>query len=358
MNRHFLRIFSSTANPKFIHLERGIVKVKGRDASKFLQGLTTNDVYKLQPSQAQFSAFLNHKARVLFDFFLYKRDENDFLIECQRPYADDVCVHLLTYKLKNEVELVVETSKYKVFTANYKPNAAFAYKDERCNWDLFRTIVEAKSPLNFEGVEGTRDDYRIIRCQYGIPEGFREIKWFEAIPFEYNLDLMGGIDFSKGCYIGQELVSRVHNKGIVRKRVLPVKFQNSEDYMIKKWAFDPCFKAAKNFDIGYEACAAKLRNNKEEILNYGTRYDSQMRTKVGNLVRMQGNVGLVHFRLDVLKTFPLAVFIDEETTKIYIAESFTPDWWPPGVLDNIEPFNNTKPSSRSSNSRDERDVEE
>ena len=57
--------------------------MKGRDASKLLQGLTTNDVYKLQPCQAHFSSFLNHKARVLFDFFLYKRDDNDFLINAR-----------------------------------------------------------------------------------------------------------------------------------------------------------------------------------------------------------------------------------------------------------------------------------
>jgi tRNA-modifying protein YgfZ len=347
MTRLLARFFSSAAKPKFIHLERGIVKVKGHDAAKLLQGLTTNDVYKLQPGQAQFSSFLNHKARVLFDFFLYKRDENDFLIECQRPYADDICVHLLIYKLKNDVEMVVETSKYKVFTSNYRPEGISGYKDQRCNWDLWRTIVDSKSATTFEGEEGTRDHYRTLRCQYGIPEGFREIKWFEAIPFEYNLDLMGAIDFSKGCYIGQELVSRVHNKGIVRKRVLPVKFQDSESYLEKKWIFNPDFKAAKNFDIGDEGYAARIRTNQEEISKYGTRYDSQMRTKIGNLVRMQGNVGLVHYRLDVMKTYPLAIFVDEETAKIHVAESFIPDWWPPGVLDNIDPFVPSKSSSQS-----------
>ena len=89
-----------------------------------------------------------------------------------------------------------------------------------------------------------------MRCQFGIPEGFREIKWFEAIPFEYNLDLMGGIDFSKGCYIGQELVSRVHNKGIVRKRVLPVKFQNNEDYQIKNGSLIPALRLLRILTLG------------------------------------------------------------------------------------------------------------
>ena len=342
-----------TPFPQYIHLERGIVRVAGTDAARLLQGLTTNDVYRLEPGQAQYSSFLNHKGRVLFEFFVVREGEGSFLLECQRPYAEDLYVHLLTYKLKAQVEMSIASEKYKVYCTtkdvNVKIGNGISYADRRCDWGLTRHVVPADVKVEWEGKEGERSNYRALRCVYGVPEGMREVKWFEALPHEYNLDLMGGISFHKGCYLGQELVSRVHHQGVVRKRVLPVRLHDPMQFLEMgelraadegiAWEHDAVHAAHGLFDMGDTGMATRIRTDKDEIIERGTRYDVRMRTKAGTLVRLQGNIALALMRLDVMKSFPLIMFNDLESGKHFTGVPYIPSWWPKNVLDNVEPFN-------------------
>lgn len=328
----------------YVNLERGLVKIWGSDSAKLLQGLATNDVYKLGSGEAQYSAFLNHKGRVLFDFFLYKSlwNENEYFIESQKPYAEDINVHLLMYRLKYQVQIEMVTDQYKIYGST-SANAVegrnlIKIADKRCDWSFWRTIVPNSEEIVLNGLEGNRSQYRTLRCINGIPEGYRELKWFSAIPHEYNLDLMGAISFNKGCYIGQELVSRVEHKGIVRKRVMPLRLYTPLLEDDKEW------KLNVDFDTqGLESDAAGLATRIRDEFGtkkHGTKYDVQANLRGLNVFRVEGNCGLGLVKLDVWKSFPKFMVFNEGKAEFLMAEPFIPKWWPTSVLQTIEAFPN------------------
>jgi folate-binding protein YgfZ len=337
--------------PQYMHLERGLVKVMGPDAGKFLQGLCSNDVHALDVGQGQLSALLNHRGRLLFDLFLYRLGQQEYWVECQRPYAEDVHVHFLTYRLKSDVQFEDITNSFQVYGTTREPRdvlatrPVIALKDSRCNWPLHRVLVAAKEELSWTGREGTRQDYRTLRCVYGVAEGFREMKWNEGVPHECNLDLMGGVHFHKGCFIGQELVNRIHAKGLVRKRILPVKLLTVPEfeeagYADSRWDLNPEHALKAHLHRDDVAYGMRLRGTAEERAKYGTPYDVNMQIKPGQLLRIEGNIALAKCRLDVLlkTSYDRLMFYDDvDTHAFYVGVPYVPPWWPSTPLDKLEP---------------------
>ena len=229
---------------------RRLISLRGLDASHFLQGLTTRNISPSTFSTHQhsrqgiYSAFLNASGRVLHDVFIYPdrrlkaQDEPGFLIEVDAREVQLLARHLKRYKLRAKVTVdVVDDGGVQVWGVwddatlgdNVGEEAVSHCEDQRAKGMGKRLLLlgDARPQVDAERAEvGT---YEVRRILNGVAEGQTEILKESALPLESNMDYMGGIDFRKGCYVGQELTIRTHHTGVVRKRILPVQLYNSND---------------------------------------------------------------------------------------------------------------------------------
>lgn len=285
------RHFSSTPSPPsrpppasgLVALSsRRLIQVSGQDAAKFLQGIVTQNVVDNRAPNADssrgrhtdpcYSAILNAAGRLLFDVFIYPDNTRIappagcFWLDVDAGQAEDLERHLRRYKLRAKVsvrlappdELTVwhawdESSSAAAFrprlvtgdaqddAAGTPPLVVHLVEDPRAPGLGYR-IVTRGGALRQEWVgelllppprvaEARPDEeeaaYRVRRYLHGVPEGPGELVPTKALPLEGNLDAMGGVDFRKGCYVGQELTIRTRHQGIVRKRILPVMLYGS-----------------------------------------------------------------------------------------------------------------------------------
>ncbi len=204
--------------------DRGAVEVAGSDATKFLHNLVTNDIAKLAPSEARFCALLTPQGKILVDFLVFavgESDERRYLLDCPLGLVGDLAKRLGMYKLRAAVTITPrsdELASYAFLTADPPaidaPALARDPRSERLGW-------RALAPRAAVVAAGLREDYEAARVAAGVPEGGLDFAYGDAFPHEANMDLISGVDFTKGCYVGQEVVSRTKHRGLARKRVTP-----------------------------------------------------------------------------------------------------------------------------------------
>ena len=218
---------------------RRLVSLRGHDAPRFLQGLTTQNVPSEFPSSSFYSAFLNASGRVLYDVFIYpdvdkEKGEPGFLIEVDANEVVALVRHLRRYKLRAEFEArLVDQAELSVWASWGKESPSgidsrASGLDQRAPGMGERVILPSDRVLEGSGPQVGSISYNIRRMMMGIAEGQSELVKESAFPQESNIDYMGGIDFRKGCYVGQELTIRTHHTGVVRKRILPVQIYSAE----------------------------------------------------------------------------------------------------------------------------------
>ncbi len=205
--------------------QRSILEVAGEDRVSFLQGLVTNDVASLSKGKACFAALLSPQGKTLFDFFIAPHDEA-FLLDCPRETAADLEKRLSLYRLRAKVTISETGSCWRAGAAWgegaadwVKINTALAYPDPRLPALGLRFLVcEAdQSPFS-----ASFDEYELMRVMLAVPEGGADYLYGDAFPHEACFDLLHGVDFKKGCFVGQEVVSRMQHRGTARTRVLAV----------------------------------------------------------------------------------------------------------------------------------------
>ncbi|MGI9383104.1 MAG: YgfZ/GcvT domain-containing protein [Methyloligellaceae bacterium] len=206
--------------------DRGVIRVAGSDAPGFLQGLVTNDVERVSDGVAVHSGLLTPQGKILFDFFLARSGE-DFLLDCAGPVVADLVKRLTFYKLRAAVEIADESGARKVLAAwNGAPALTegwVAFADPRFAALGHRLIVPAEADLAATGcAAATEADYHAHRIALGVPEGGRDYEFGDTFPHEADFDQLAGVDFDKGCFVGQEVVSRMQHRGTARKRVVPI----------------------------------------------------------------------------------------------------------------------------------------
>ncbi|MCJ1462696.1 ccr4 associated factor [Pseudocyphellaria aurata] len=234
-----------------VHLTtRRVIALSGNDSPRFLQGLATANIRtSLSPSQGFYAAFLNAAGRVLHDVFIYPasgqlpksnfgEQEAGFLIEVDAGEVERLAAHLRRFKLRAKVTVrVPEEGEYGVWGlwgqepfARSWPNHQIGCEDTRAPGMGRRLILPGGTRPEWEneddmaawGPETSVESYKVRRMLSGVAEGQGEILRETALSLESNMDHMGGIDFRKGCYVGQELTIRTRHTGVVRKRILPV----------------------------------------------------------------------------------------------------------------------------------------
>ncbi|KAK8022378.1 Aminomethyltransferase folate-binding domain-containing protein [Apiospora rasikravindrae] len=244
---------------------RRLISIAGVDAAKFLQGMITSNMSDLTtpkgPAAAGFyTGFLQATGRVLYDVFVYPDTlglgpsdspaGSSFLIECDDSRAGALMRHLKKYKLRSKFKFqLLEPEECLVWQAwddatfssrqngtpedgannkivtDFLPDqkGQIVLRDPRSPTMGLRVLGRGNdAPPRVQAELSDADAYRIRRYLDGVAEGATEIQPDAALPLEANMDWMGGIDFRKGCYLGQELTIRTKHRGVVRKRILPV----------------------------------------------------------------------------------------------------------------------------------------
>jgi tRNA-modifying protein YgfZ len=207
--------------------DRGVVSVSGADATGFLQGMLTNDVERLGPGEARYAALLTPQGKILFDMIVVRAsgDEPSYLLDCSASQAADLAKRLGFYKLRAKVAIADESGDRAVaaFWGDEPPSVTEGLfypdpRDPRLGW---RAILSRPTATAI-GSEHA-DEYEGLRIAIGAPKGGVDFAYGDAFPHDANFDLLHGVDFDKGCYVGQEVVSRMMHRGTARKRVARVR---------------------------------------------------------------------------------------------------------------------------------------
>jgi folate-binding protein YgfZ len=195
---------------------RALIALSGDDWRSFLQGLITQDVDTLEPGQARFSALLTPQGRLLFDLFVIGREEGAWL-EVERAHRDALMQRLLMYRLRAKVK--IEADETPVFAAwGAEPQGSWI-ADPRLPALGWRGYGEA-------AVNADEAAYDAHRLALGVP-GPADWGSEKAYPIEADFDLLAGIDFKKGCFVGQETTSRMKRRGQIKNRMMPIVFEGA-----------------------------------------------------------------------------------------------------------------------------------
>ncbi|MDA5632438.1 MULTISPECIES: CAF17-like 4Fe-4S cluster assembly/insertion protein YgfZ [Rhizobium/Agrobacterium group] len=201
--------------PSAFLADRRLIRVSGTGAEEFLNNLITADVENLGEGEARASALLTPQGKILFDF-LIARDGTDYLIETGAAEQDALLRRLTMYKLRAPVDLKSEAAEgVSVFWNEKAPEAGI--RDGRfakAGVDLFR--------LPGASASGEAAAYEALRVEYGIAESGRDYALQDAFPHDVLMDVNDGVSFKKGCFVGQEVVSRMKHRGTARRRVVTV----------------------------------------------------------------------------------------------------------------------------------------
>lgn len=212
--------------------DRGVIKVEGEDARNFLNGLVTTDLGKVKPGLARFAALLTPQGKITVDFLITEAPAGHgggFLLDCPRALAQTLTDKLRFYKLRTKVAVENLSDSLGVLAAwdgapAAQPDLSFADpRDERlgCRILVPDELQEKVSELIGADLVDAAD-YEAVRIGCGVPRGGLDFSYGDAFPHETNMDRLHGVDFDKGCYVGQEVVSRMQHRGTARTRTVKV----------------------------------------------------------------------------------------------------------------------------------------
>jgi folate-binding protein YgfZ len=220
--------------------DRGVIKVIGDDARKFLHGLVTADVLKLTPGAARFCALLTPQGKIIADFLATEAppaDGGGFFLDAPRALATNLVDRLNLYKLRAKVliedlsDVLTVLAVWNGATTDRTTKQGLCYADPRLPALGLRVMIaphrapEAASELG--AALASAQDYEAHRIALGVPRGGVDFIYGDAFPHEADMDQLGGVDFDKGCYIGQEVVSRTEHRGIARKRAVALRYDGA-----------------------------------------------------------------------------------------------------------------------------------
>ena len=226
---------------------RGLISVTGGDAKEFLQNITTNDIEKVDQNNSIYSALLSPQGKYLHEFFIIHVDKG-YLIDCDNKSKEDLISNLSKYKLRSKVDLkdlssdyvigVINLEKFKEIQSESKESSdTIIYRESPLFIDPRKKELGARILSSLEKLHLTikklslkiidSTEYFNHAHNLGIPEkGLVNLKE-QLFGLEANFEELQAIDFKKGCYIGQENTARMKLKNKLRRRLLPVKFDQN-----------------------------------------------------------------------------------------------------------------------------------
>jgi len=222
--------------------DRGFIQINGEDAKDFLQNIVTNDIEKISENFTLFSSIFTPQGKYLYEFFILKLD-NEYLLECEKEATTEIIKIFNFYKLRTKVNLIDVSHKFKNMVISQEKfkeiskiepsrGASIIYKNELIYCDPRTCELGAKIVSRTENIEDfiknlnlkkiDNEKYYLKSFNLGIPQlNLNKLK-DKIFGIENNLDELGGIDFKKGCYIGQENTSRIKLRKKLRRRILAI----------------------------------------------------------------------------------------------------------------------------------------
>jgi folate-binding protein YgfZ len=209
--------------------DRGVVKVAGTDARKFLNGLVTADMGNVTPATARFAALLTPQGKIIVDFIVAEAADGAFLLDCPLAMAPALVERIAFYKLRAKVTVENQSEVLSVMAiwdgALPPAPSPASYPDPRLPELGWRRIApphpaDGAAACGAELVDAAA--YEAHRIALGVPAGDLDFAYGDAFPHEADMDQLHGVDFQKGCFVGQEVVSRMEHRGTARTRVVPV----------------------------------------------------------------------------------------------------------------------------------------
>src|SRR5215470_2435832 len=217
--------------------ERGVIKVVGDDARKFLHGLVTADMLGLAPGTARFGALLTPQGKIIADFFVTEAPQSEgggFFLDIPRALAVTLVDKLNLYKLRAKVlveDLTEILGVLAVWDGAGAAKQGLTYVDPRLPTLGFRVMIPPHRAIAAASELGaalvSAEDYEAHRIALGVPRGGVDFAYGDAFPHEADMDQLGGVDFAKGCYVGQEVVSRIEHRGIARTRAVALRYDGA-----------------------------------------------------------------------------------------------------------------------------------
>ena len=201
---------------------RSVIKIFGKDSLLFLNNIISSDLEKINDEELFITTLLSPQGKILFDFFILKNDDH-FLIECSKNQSNDLINKLKLYSLR--LIITFEKVDLDVIVSNFFYQDEITRKDIRFkNKNIYRHFTKLKKNFDHLCLKEWYDHLRFINL---CPEGELEIPTNKLYPFEVDTIYNFGLDFDKGCFIGQEVIARVKYKGSVKKKYTSFKINSS-----------------------------------------------------------------------------------------------------------------------------------
>jgi folate-binding protein YgfZ len=220
----------------------GVVKVGGDGARSFLHGLVTADILELTPGTARFCALLTPQGKIIADFIVTEapaQDGGGFFLDVQRALCATLIAKLNIYKLRAKVMVEDLSEVLGVLgawdgsgtTRGGTTRFGLSYADPRLPALGLRVMLPphlaAEAAVELGATLADAGQYEAHRIALGVPQGGLDFSYGDAFPHETDMDQLGGVDFTKGCYVGQEVVSRMEHRGTARSRAVPVRYDGT-----------------------------------------------------------------------------------------------------------------------------------
>ena len=232
----------------YILEDRGILFINGVDAKEFLQNLITNDIEKVLDTNSCFASLLTPQGKFLYDFIIVKH-KNGYFLDCEKSQIESLYKQLIIYKLRSNIEIMNLSNEFVVASFSYEkflsfneakdiPGNTFKYEEDPIILDPRNKNLGARFIINLEKLylslkklelkDTNKEEYYELSHKLGIPQNNMNKLQNKLFGIECNFEELNGIDFKKGCYIGQENTSRIKLKNKLSKRLLPIKLIEGE----------------------------------------------------------------------------------------------------------------------------------
>jgi folate-binding protein YgfZ len=206
--------------PSALLKDRTVILVSGPDAEHFLQNILTTDLDRLAPGEARPGALLTPQGKILFDFLISLAGDNTFRLDCRADVADDFIHRLMLYRLRAKADI---SKQEQVFvSADWGDDSSASQSDSISVTDGRFADGSVRRRYGQHADDGDLAGWHTLRITSGVAESGSDYQLGDAFPHDVLLDQAGGVGFQKGCYVGQEVVSRMQHRGTARRRVLLV----------------------------------------------------------------------------------------------------------------------------------------
>ncbi len=202
--------------PYAVLMDRGVVRLSGETVRDFLQGLVTCDVRNLSAETPAYGALLTPQGKILFDFLMFTEGDG-VLLDCARDQAEALLKRLKFYRLRAKIE-IDDISADRMVLVTWGDAKKNGLPDPRFDGLGMRSVGERVLETSAH-----MSDWDAHRIRLGVPEGGKDYAFGDAFPHEADLDQLNGVDFKKGCFVGQEVVSRMEHRGTARSRIVPIR---------------------------------------------------------------------------------------------------------------------------------------